>query len=207
MNLIPAKIAQPTRLILIVAGWQLAQRPAGAQFSGITVSQGGKVPDEYVTYAIIAVSALVLFWIAMILLAKIRRNRDSTTIPMTVGDINSLKTKGLLTEEETKAVKAAVSRQVAKQYESQHAPKGKPLKPEMLLADPDVQRLEMLAQEKQAGKPGTPSPTRDQATQPSPLDTLDDLPPEVAKLAASGLITPEELERIRQRMRDQQSGL
>ncbi len=155
--------------------------------------------------AAIGLIALFVFIFMLIVARKARRgNRDDGTFPMTIEDVNALRSQGLLTPEESARVRQAVARQVTRQMSRQNAPSTA-----SLLADPEVQRLEELARQKaqlrevagiQTGPAGIDLPT----AAPSSAGTPDEvqLPEDVLNMVQLGLITPEELERIKERARD-----
>jgi len=218
------------------------------------------------TYLIAAVGLLVLivaFYIFIIVFKKMRRvNRTDMMAGVTYLDVSGMGKQGLLTPEEMAKVRLAMSRQLSRQ---QQAATKAPVAGEFgLLADPEVQRLEALAQAKARGEAPlelkvmttksfaiepraetreqivsdaaadsqgqraiAPTPTAEpmasapSAPEPfpafidpipanwqSPAETAAraeeaevQLPPDIETLVANGLITPEELEVIKQRIR------
>lgn len=189
------------------------------------------------TYLIGAVGLgvlLIAFYLFAIIYRKIQKNKSPDMMAgISYLDVTGLAKQGLLTPEEQAKVRQAMSRQLNRQQQASSRPQ---LPGELgLLADPEVQRLEALAQARQRGEatetaamptPAKPSttmkpelqhparPIPDQPPEipvfidPIPADwgapsTQEDvvLPPDVLAMAESGLITPEELEAIKQRMR------
>lgn len=153
----------------------------------------------------IGLIALFGFIVVLVFVRKVRGgHRDDSTFPMTIEDVNALKTRGLLTPEESARVRQAVARQVTRQMSRQTTPGAA-----SLLTDPEVQRLEELARQKALEREAAGIPTRppgidlpiagDDPTA-SPEDVQ--LPEDVLNMVRLGLITPEELERIKERARN-----
>ena len=169
-------------------------------------------------YPVAVAAILVVFIIVVSLMRKLqRRSSGSGEVGMSLDDVSTLKERGLLTEEESRRVRAALSRQVARQVLTSKTSGGVG----SLLADPEVRRLEALAAEKAARKqsdepddepspgpaPAAPLPVsgaaRDIASGGLPEPAL---PPDVLTMVEMGLITAEELEIIKSRAREKQAG-
>jgi hypothetical protein len=213
---------------------------------------------------------LIIFFIAVAIMKKARgKNRSDMMAGITYLDVTGMNKQGLLTPEEMARVRAAMSRQLERQRGGPAIKAPASLAGELaLMADPEVQQLEALAEQKakartaggitmQAaerssaqpppmpeqqsaertitgpasqenfGDPIPPdyglepvnppqfeaSPQLDASawTRPaSPSPASDDdvqLPADVVKMAELGLITSEELEKIKQRIRDKKRGL
>lgn len=178
--------------------------------------------DYFANWQSIALLALlavliVVVLIGMLLVRSRRTNSLDNVLGMTIDDVGKMQNKGLLTPDETAKVRQAMARQMTRKL----APK--PTETD-LLTDPEVRRLEELARLKRESRTadqatGTTRPTQaaqdggllDQipgALSAADLTTDDDvpLPPDVVSMAQLGLITAEELERIKQRIREKRSG-
>ena len=159
---------------------------------------------------------IVVVLIGMLLVRARRGNTLDNVLGMTIDDVGRMQNKGLLTPEETAKVRQAMARQMTRQFAAKPAGSD-------LLADPEVQRLEELARlRREAQMSATeggattshPEPAGgllDQipGARPDPAAAPDDdiaLPPDVLGMAQLGLITPEELERIKQRIREKRTG-
>lgn len=199
--------------------------------------------DDLLMYGAMAMAAIFGLIVAVLIVRKLGSGRHSDPMAgLTYLDVAGMTKSGLLTEEEAARVRAAMKKQVAQQQAAAMRPT---LKGELgLLSDPEVQRLEALAEARQkagqsrkatsrpvqpgqeepahplttsaapggapsSGPPagesgGTERPVfRPRASAAPPPASADDvpLPPDVVKMAELGLITPEELERIRERIR------
>lgn len=177
--------------------------------------------SNYVLLFLGAFVAVFLLLILVIILRKVRGVRRADMVfGMTIDDVGNLKQKGLLTEEESKAVKQALARQFARQHQIQTAGQ----KPADLLADPEIIRLQQQAEERRratvdqlaaaANRQQTDAPPPAPQTQasPAPASAEDEegdvqLPPDVLTMAELGLITAEELESIKRRTRERKRAL
>jgi hypothetical protein len=164
---------------------------------------------------IAAAAAVVILFVIMVLFflfGRTRRaNRLDNVLGMTIDDVGALQQKGLLTPEETAKVRQALARQFTRAL----ADKGQHPGEAALLGDPEVQRLEEIARRKAAARAaglstepdsvgdraGPPGPAPTQQAVPSIGDDDVPLPPDVLSMVQLGLITPEELERIKERIR------
>jgi hypothetical protein len=173
----------------------------------------------YLYYAAGAGVLLVGFYIVLVVVSKNKSSKaDRTLSGLASIDISGMKSKGLLTEEELAKVRQAMSRQVTRQLNTASAKPQPGLKADMLLlTDPDVQRLEALADAKQqvAEKPilSNPPPQGSRAPANDPFAPVEPvlspggpepdviLPPDVQSMADMGLISPEEVENIKQRIK------
>lgn len=172
--------------------------------------------STYAVYAIVALVAIFLFLLLLLVFRRARFGRAGESgIGMTLDDVGTLQQKGLLTPEEMKRVREALSRQVVKQYSVQQGPKSGA---NALLHDPEVRRLEVLADAKAREKermlaarqePPVPQFTlkteASDALIPEPNGDVE-LPPDVLTMVQLGLITADELERIKERIRAKHSG-
>jgi hypothetical protein len=160
-------------------------------------------------WSVVAILGLFVFITFTVIFQRARRPKGMDGLPgMTLNDVDSLKKKGLLTPEEAARVRTAVAKQVTTQMSARPSP----FTPATLVADPDVQRLEALAQAKATAK-AQDSRTADSASgdadsgpqaRANTATSADDdveLPPDVLGMVQLGLITPEELARIRERAR------
>ena len=159
-------------------------------------------------WSVVAILGLFVFISFTIIFQKVRRpKRSDDVLGMSLTDVDALNKKGLLTPEEAARVRKAVAKQVT----TKMAERPSPYTPATLIADPDVQRLESLAKAKaaaqaQAAQPVAPGEfdTEPQAPQEATRAMAEDdveLPPDVLGMVQLGLITPEELARIRERAR------
>jgi hypothetical protein len=195
-------------------------------------------------YFLTAVGGLVLFLLIILFLFLRRRftgDKTENMVSMTISDVGTLQKKGLLTDEESKAVRAALARQFTKQLESSNRQKAGL---NSLLLDPEIRRLEAIAQEKAAKRelppdvganetetsveavnqnasgpdimiggtgPDFEHEAADSSATPPGIEILDSndqvtpddiqLPADVLSMAKLGLITADELERIKERAR------
>ncbi len=219
--------------------------PSAAQGVETALSNLKQVSQtDYLLYAVLALGALVAFIIVVVVLKKLSFGKTPNPMDgIAYLDVTGMRKTGQLTDEEAARVRSAMQRQVDRQRlsSSRRHPSG-----ELgLLTDPEVQRLEALAQERQnsasAGFSAAPLPlpsqgppasfrpkfapgghapplakppmpeTYDAIDQaPAPADSgrifatpVDDvsLPPDIVKMVELGLITPEELETIKIRIR------
>lgn len=211
-----------------------------------TIQGGG----DYLMYALMAAAALVFFIVVSLILRKLSLGKSSDpSAGLTYLDVTGLKKRGMLTDEEAARVRAAMSRQVEKLRSDAEKPQ---IPGEVgLLTDPEVRRLEALAEARARAAQTDPrqalqnwpagsqddsgypavnsgeerpvfSPRRDRpvpANSPGlpgleeiglaemravnlpPEDDDVALPPDVLKMVELGLITPEELAAIRERIR------
>jgi len=160
------------------------------------------------TLALVAlvVVLLVIVFIGTIVTRAKRSNRLDNVLGMSIEDISDMRSKGLLTPEETAKVRAAMARQMARSLSQ---------KPtfDSLGSDPEILRLEELARQKREAREAGALPLNwETSDAPVPSggnqSTADDdvqLPPDVMSMADLGLITPEELERIKDRIRSKKS--
>ena len=170
--------------------------------------------SRYFLYFLGAFLAIFLLLIITVIMRKVRGVRRAEMVfGMTIDDVGSLKQKGLLTEEESKAVRQALARQFARQQQVQMSG----AKPTDLLADPEILRLQQLAEERRKNaatarvappmetvtQRETPEPILEAAAAETTLPPEDDveLPPDILTMAEMGLITAEELENIKERTR------
>lgn len=168
------------------------------------------VDVRYILYSIGSVALLIVAILVLLVIKKLklRRETDAMESAVAFGDLSGLKSKGLMTDEELKKVRAAMAKQVISKLDS--APTGKAPAlgaASLLMADPDVQRLEELARQKGlnpdlAEEPGG----TEEAGIAGGSGAEDDIPPQVMDLFKQGLITEEELQKIRERARRQNQG-
>lgn len=190
------------------------------------------------------VGVLVVLIMIMILRKAIPSRKSDDVLGMSVTDVGSMQKKGLLTEEETKQVRMALARQMTRKLEVKGA------KPTVasLASDPEILRLQALAEAKRRGEPSpelpatqspapeeprpqpriaraiapddvepTPKLRTSEARPPAPPSEpvfeseppaspsqSDDvsLPPDVVTMAQLGLISADELENIKRRIRE-----
>lgn len=178
-------------------------------------------------------AVLIAFYLFALIIRKIQKGkRPDMMSGVPYLDVTGMGKQGLLTPEEMSRVRASMSRQVAKRN-THTLPSGLPVEL-ALMADPDVQRLEALASEKakeprttiDEAKPQPPQPASDVVETvlfpqkqdfPDTIDPLNlpgsnsveemQLPADVIKMAELGLISSDELERIKQRIRDKRNQL
>lgn len=146
--------------------WLVAVFLFAALFSAVAADLGSIATNPELrtrfTYLGIAVFALFLLILSLLIYVKIRGARASRMeMGMTLSDVSSMQKKGLLTEEESKRVRQALSRQLSKQLEAKPAAGGGI---GSLLNDPEVKRLQAIAQARTA----QPSPDRDPLAIPNP---------------------------------------
>jgi hypothetical protein len=204
-------------------------RPAASVLALLALSSvafaqfGDTMPENpfakrYLIYVVAAFLAIFLLLIITIMMRKVRGVRKADVVfGMSIDDVGNLKSKGLLTEEESKAVRHALARQLSKQYNLT----GTAPKPGDLLADPEVLRLQAEAEERRkaaaraqvAGissqETKTPVPTAPASATAAVASDDEDvqLPPDVLTMAELGLITKEELENIKARARQKRQEL
>lgn len=244
---IKQSVARQQKILSLAA---LSMLPAAMSYAqGYTDTLSGLrelgFDPSYIFVAVGLGALLILFYVFSIIFRKIQKGkRPDVMAGLTYLDVTSLGKEGLLTPEEQAKIREAMSRQIARQQQ-QATTRPAALPGELsLLADPEVQRLEALAQAKKRGEnppsartdgqppssapastaPGNNPHDRDEPRQiGAPLQTSDEiidpipsdwkaptqhddvvLPPDVLALAKEGLITPEELEKIKIRMRAKQ---
>ena len=163
-------------------------------------------------WSTLALVALVIVLLVVVVIGTIvtrskRSNQLDNVLGMSIEDISDMRNKGLLTPEETAKVRAAMARQMARSFSQ---------KPSFnnLTSDPEILRLEELARQKREAREAGGKPLFDEqesapthlsdTTQPPPANDVQ-LPPDVVSMADLGLITPEELERIKDRIRAKKS--
>jgi hypothetical protein len=202
-----------------MSGSRESRRNENMNFKDLISRLTGSGDSEAASYIIpvfLLLGAVVVFYIVMLIVKARKRSGPASLESIPYIDVTSLQKRGLLSAEETRRVRESLSKQVARKQgpTSLAAMQG-----ELgLMADPEVQRLEMLAQQKAqeraAGVTGESSPGGGQPRSPQrhpvfwqeeepdgPPTTDIQLPEEVLKMAELGLITPEELENIRERTR------
>ena len=204
---------------------------------------------DFLMYGAMAMAAMFGLIVVVLVVRKLSLGRHGDPMAgLTYLDVAGMTKSGLLTEEEAARVREAMKKQVARQQAAAMRP---PIPGELgLLSDPEVQRLEALAEARQkSGQsrkvPYTAAPPADgQSVRPStsveapetapsaetpaapagsterlvfrphtspipappPADDVP-LPPDVVKMAELGLITAEELERIKERIRTRKQEL
>ncbi len=158
--------------------------PAAAQLDADLALNPNNVDKDFMTYAVSGLGLFLLFIIFVLVKRKLGGGSEKfePVIGMTISDVGTLKQKGLLTEEESRAVRAAMARQLTKQLET----KSKPARgggAEALLADPEIRRLEALAQERAAAKAAS-GMRMEEVLQDEPMPAADRTPPERKRPAA-----------------------
>lgn len=215
------------------------------------------------TFGLVVV--LIVFFIIVAIIRKSRKGKTDIMAGITYLDVTGMKKQGLLTEEEMTKIRAAMSRQVDRQRSGPAIKAPSSLSGELaLMADPEVQNLEAIAEQKAKSRGAAPMPppqsapaqasmqaapgppilpaapalqqepnygdpippsygqpmSSPPAVQPSaeldasawtrgtpaPAEEIQ-LPADILKMADLGLITEEELERIKQRIRDKKRDL
>jgi hypothetical protein len=132
---------------------------------------------------------IVLVILAQVLKAGINARVRNTSTPFGMGidDVNKLHKEGRLTDEEMKAVREAMARQLVERTRAEQAVKSLPSKAEVALKIAE----EQVASAPPAAKPA-PRPADPPAAKPEPLD------PAAARLAALAGKTDYELEQLRE---------
>lgn len=237
----------------------------GQSWTSETVSAPGGGGYRHIML-IVSLLALLLLLIFAFLLRRVagRSNLDSS-IGMGIGDLKSIEKKGLLTQEEVQRVRQAMARQMTKKLENSKKSAGGLA---ALMADPEIIRLQEMAEAKRAGFsdassqtaavasvepapapdprenhsltdempaiPGieddnqavhqalpteTPVPSASpdapadsvawhyEAAKVQPVEEDVQLPPDVLGMAKLGLITEEELENMKARIREKKKAL
>jgi hypothetical protein len=246
----------------VLAGRQgvlLASLPLSAQ-----TARAQTASDTSAVYSGIAfsVASLVVLILAGVLVRRFSNRRKNDLAEGAGLDLMTLRQKNLLTPDEMKMVSAAIARRMAEK-DARQKQTNPGLSTATLLHDPEVLRLQQLAQARKEAEqqnppvppvagasnvqsvtppiqPGltaaatptvapTPQPTSNSAGNPPPTITHENagdpiglgdpidlsdyaqgrgrevgLPPEVQKLADAGLLTAEEIQNIRQRLKSQQ---
>lgn len=167
-------------------------------------------PSKYYILAASLVGFLVLFYVTMAVVGKMRKKSQSDmygNLPFM--DVGKLQKEGLLTPEETAKVRQSLARQIERETQKAHSATLTGSGDAALLMDPEVRKLEALAESRAREVKVFPKPNYSEA--PKPKVTIDEikpsvyndvpLPAEVLKMAELGLISPEELENIKQRTR------
>lgn len=200
-------------LILTVSSSALAQSAGdtGAIWSGVAFS----------------VAALVVLILGGVLFRRVGMRRKNDLAERTGLDLMTLRQKNLLTPEEMKMVSQAIARRMAEKESKERRGTGA-LSTSTLMHDPEVQRLQELAQAKRLAEaqaaagglpptsqvqPGTETPaspsvepvtaSASPAPVPEEAENLDDvvLPLDVQQLVEAGLLTPEEVQNVKRRLK------
>jgi hypothetical protein len=156
--------------------------------------------------------ALVLIILVTILILRFLRRTTTGTTYDTIAQLD-ITAKGVqLTQEEKARIRAAQARLIARTTEEQA--RRRQLTPATLLADPEVLRLKEQAriareEKRQLSDQGNLAQLEANhriTAPPSEVEPVE-LPPDVIKMAELGLITAEELDNIRERIRQKKSQL
>jgi hypothetical protein len=154
--------------------------------------------------------AIVLVIIVSILSLRLFRGSSSGGGYDTIAQLDLTAKAVQLTQEEKARIRAAQARLIARTAEEQT--RRRQVTPATLLADPEVLRLEeqaRLAREEKRQLSGqgylAQLEAQHRITPPSQEADPVELPPDVLKMAELGLISPEELDNIRERIRQKKS--
>ncbi|MEI7633946.1 MAG: hypothetical protein WCK47_06665 [bacterium] len=181
------------------------------------------------------IGILLLLLIVFMLVRRALSGRiTDMELGMTLPDISKLKQKGLLTEEESLRLRESIARRTMERAMNPPTP-AKTGGASSLLVDPEVRRLEALAMVKMMESPPSAMEPRDspaedmarrkaaekktfhepaahlsvgheaQAAMPHGEDAEPELPPDIQSMAEMGLITEEELQQMKKRLRGQKS--
>lgn len=164
--------ARSAILLFAAAFGILSAVPLIAQPSYDTVEVSNPMESRYVLYFLGAFIVIFFLLVITIISRKLRGARKADfNFGMSMEDVGDLKRKGLLTDEESRAVRQALARQFTKQFDQK--PK---LTPDMLLADPDVLKLREQAEQKRQAALGLaerleqiPKPAAQSPIAPMPL--------------------------------------
>lgn len=233
----------------------------GQSWTSETVSApgGGSYPHIMLIVSLLGVLLLLIF--AFLLRRAAGRSNLDSSIGMGIGDLKSIEKKGLLTQEEMQRVRQAMARQMTKKLENSKKSAGGLA---ALMADPEIIRLQEIAEAKRAGfsdassqtpaslePPAAPDPVEEhflsggmpaipdieadnirhalptepavplaspdapadsaawhyEAAKVQPVEEDVQLPPDVLGMAKLGLITEEELENMKARIREKKKAL
>lgn len=186
--------------------------------SSASAQATGDVSDIYSSLAFSGAGIVVLI-LALVIFRKLSKRRGSNLTDDTGLNLMALKQKNLLTPEEMRMVSQAIARRMAEK-ETQNKMQA-PLTTSTLLYDPEVVRLqeEAMAKRQQAEQEASLKTTAEEpGEQAGAVDSLGvsqttlsedggstekelPLPPEVQQLADAGILTEEEIENVRQRLR------
>ncbi len=167
----------------------------------LLLAQGSQFTDddwfEVVVYTVVAtiaaVGLIVVSWYLKSLIASAVR-KQRTPFGMDTTDITRMKDRGALTEEEAKAVRAAMSRQVLERTRAEEEARRKRFSPEV--------DLEEMKQAREASRPRlermpppAAEPAQEQPPQPEspPLPREDPLPEHLRPLRNRPLLELEEM--------------
>ncbi len=164
-------------------------------------------------FSVACMVVLILGWIIM---RRISGRRRETLDGVAGLDLMELRKKNLLTPEELAMVSGALARRMAEKDASKQKLAAAP-KPGALLNDPDVRRLEAMALASKSAEDQTRSdttrvsdpgsnftpPKELKESDTEPEESLDDiiLPLDVQQLADAGILTPEEVENVKRRLK------
>lgn len=178
--------------------------------------------DESSIYSTLLMSGacLVVLILGIVLMRGVGKKRQDGLPGEGTLNLMDLKKKGLLTPEEMQKVGESIRRQMDRDQNTRLRASGS-FTPDSLLLDPEVRRLQALAEagknaENPWAKPESqPDPSQPaiegqgEADSPDTEENLDDiqLPPEVQQLADAGILSAEEIENVKRRLKArQQSG-
>lgn len=167
----------------------------------LLLAQGGQFTDddwfEVVVYTVVATIAavglvVVSWYLKSLIAAAVRKQR--TPFGMDTTDITRMKDRGALTEEEAKAVRAAMSRQVLERTRAEEEARKKRFSPEVDLEEmkqareasrPALERMPPTAAERPEGQPSE--------AKPPPPPREDPLPEHLRPLRSRPLLELEEM--------------
>jgi len=200
----------------------------GSLFMVASRASAQATSDMATVYSGIAfsVASLVVIILVGVLVRRFGQRRKNDLAESSGLDLMNLRKKNLLTPEEMKMVSQAIARRMAEREQKQKSTGT--VSTATLLHDPEVQRLQELARiqkeqtrrELETAAPNAaaaPAPTAPEGLSaadvaapagdtPAPADDLADveLPPEVQQLADAGILTAEEIENVKRRLRARQ---
>jgi hypothetical protein len=134
---------------------------------------------ELLTYGVLFILLVIaLFLISRLYVALSGTRGKPTVFGMDVSDVEKLKTKGGLTDEEAKAIRAAMSRRLLERVKEEEKLKKMPSKAEAALAAIDKETaLRLKAEEEKRPAAPTIQPPRLKPTPPAPKQAMNASPP------------------------------
>jgi hypothetical protein len=190
-------------------------------------AQGGGDVEKVISTSLASFAIIIVLILAVIIYKRISGRRRDNLYDSTGLDLMRLRNKGLLTPEEMEKVSRSIARRLEEKEAERRKAAARPT-PEALLLDPEVRRLQALAEAKeaedrrsapapvaaerrvqegqQAGSASIQAEDRQTAAVTPDNEGLADieLPLEVQQLADAGVLTPEEIDNVKRRLRDRQ---
>ncbi len=187
--------------------------------------------QKIIRTTMISLGLIIVSILAIMIVRKAGSRRRDSLSDYTGLDLMKLKSKGLLTPEEMEKVSRSIARRLEEKEAERKKAASRPT-PESLLLDPEVRRLQELAQAKDAddarqarmqapqgpvavdgvapvshpAEPDLSGIESGAAVNAAPDDLSNiELPPDVQQLADAGVLTPEEVQNVKRRLKARQA--